>query len=76
MVVKHFEVYILPDDGPCSVHVRDENSNWAWVSLEEATHVADKYKARYNRHCIVHEVTGWSRKVVYDTIKGERECLE
>lgn len=68
----HYEIYVKPSDGPCSVRERDAAGHCAWVDKAEAIRIADHKKRRYPlMDFLVHEVEDYERRLVHDTSKQD-----
>jgi hypothetical protein len=73
MDATHYEIYVKPTNGPCTVQERDLRGNFAWFDKDYAIALASQKKTYYpNLDFLVHEQVGHRgpRVVVFDTSKG------
>jgi hypothetical protein len=73
MDATHYEIYVKPTDGPCSVQERDSQGRFAWFDKDYAIALASAKKTNFpNLDFLVIEQVGHRgpRSLVIDTSKG------
>jgi hypothetical protein len=72
MDATHYEIYVKPTDGPCSVQERDSQGNFAWLNKDYAIFLASEKKTQTpSLDFLVIEQVGHRgpRSLVFDTSK-------
>ena len=72
MNTPYYEIYVQPENGPCSVQERGFDGEIAWTEKQPAIDTAIGKKKLYpNIDFIVHEIIGRNRTAAFRTIENK-----